>query len=129
MFGKILRHKNIVTTIGLVKNENTLGIALEYCDYFSVSRYFQENTESFEFKIHLFSQIGEAIMYINSKNICHLDIKPQNILLDQFKCPKICDFGLCKFQDETQNNILGFTLNYSAPEQVLLDSPDVTADV
>ena len=38
--------------------------------------------------------IASAISYLHSLNILHLDIKPQNVLVDDFVFPYICDFGL-----------------------------------
>ena len=39
-------------------------------------------------------QIISALKYCHSKRIAHLDIKPSNILMDNFDRPKIGDFGL-----------------------------------
>lgn len=38
-----------------------------------------------------------AMAYIHSKNICHRDIKPQNLLIDPAThVLKVCDFGSAK---------------------------------
>ena len=42
----------------------------------------------------IFKKILEGIQYCHQKNICHLDIKIANILLDEKYDPKITDFGL-----------------------------------
>lgn len=41
-----------------------------------------------------FHQLIDAIEYIHSKGVCHLDIKPDNVLLDENYCLKLADFGL-----------------------------------
>ena len=37
--------------------------------------------------------IASAMSYLHSRNILHCDLKPNNILLDDFLFPKICDFS------------------------------------
>mgnify|MGYP000889970224 FL=1 len=41
-----------------------------------------------------FHQLVDAVEYIHSKEICHLDIKPDNVLLDENLCLKLSDFGI-----------------------------------
>lgn len=54
-----------------------------------------------------------------STQIIHCDIKPQNILLDEYYTARISDFGLAKLlamnQSKTLTNIRG-TKGYVAPE-------------
>ena len=42
--------------------------------------------------------IASAMEYLHEHGITHRDLKPDNILLDQFLHPKICDFGLSKIR-------------------------------
>ncbi|KAI3780266.1 hypothetical protein L2E82_10239 [Cichorium intybus] len=52
--------------------------------------------------------------------ILHLDIKPQNILLDEDFCPKIADFGLAKLYSRKESIVSMLeargTIGYIAPE-------------
>lgn len=67
--------------------------------------------------------IASAISYSHSKNTVHLDLKPANILLDEFLFPLVCDFGLAKilnngqhsFSLTTSTNVRGTPI-YIAPE-------------
>ena len=45
---------------------------------------------------HYFSQMVDALTYIHSQNFCHLDLKLENILLDDSFKIKIIDFGFSR---------------------------------
>ena len=52
----------------------------------------------------IFKKIVEAIKYCHDKNICHLDIKPSNVIFDNKFEPIILDFGYSTyFRDENKN--------------------------
>ena len=42
----------------------------------------------------------EGLKYIHEERIYHLDLKPDNILLDKDMVPKIADFGLSRIFDK-----------------------------
>jgi MAP/microtubule affinity-regulating kinase len=41
----------------------------------------------------IFKQLMSAVKYLHSLNICHRDLKHQNIVLDKNKNIKLIDFG------------------------------------
>lgn len=45
---------------------------------------------------HIIRQLLSALAYIHSKGIIYRDVKPENVLLDNLGCLKLCDFGFCK---------------------------------
>eukprot|EP01007_Sphenomonas_quadrangularis_P002864 NODE_491_length_1425_cov_131.662791_g371_i0.p1 GENE.NODE_491_length_1425_cov_131.662791_g371_i0~~NODE_491_length_1425_cov_131.662791_g371_i0.p1 ORF type:complete len:360 (+),score=44.15 NODE_491_length_1425_cov_131.662791_g371_i0:28-1107(+) len=48
----------------------------------------------------LFAQLIEAVTYVHSRGIVHLDIKPENLLLDHCGNLKLADFGISCWQPE-----------------------------
>ena len=46
----------------------------------------------------MIDQVGSALQWIHSKNLCHLDVKLENILVfrSDFSLVKLCDFGSVK---------------------------------
>ena len=54
----------------------------------------------------IFKKIVEAIKFCHNKGICHLDIKPANIVFDKNFEPVIIDFGYAaKFIDDNKKKI------------------------
>ena len=63
----------------------------------------------------IFHKIMEGIQFIHEHNICHRDIKLDNILLDENFSPKICDFGFSCVNTQNLTVNLG-TSGYKPPE-------------
>ena len=65
----------------------------------------------------IFLEILEGVKFLHRKNICHGDIKPQNILLNE-KSVKLTDFGTSKFIENVFVKTVdaGGTWAYMAPE-------------
>ena len=63
----------------------------------------------------LFQQILYGVQCIHEHNICHLDIKLENILLNDKYIPKICDFGHA-FYNSNDIAYLSGTEEYRPPE-------------
>jgi len=69
--------------------------------------------------LKIISDVAEGLGYAHSRGIIHRDIKPQNIMVSAEGTAKIADWGLGKIMsDGNETTIVGFSLNYAAPEQV-----------
>jgi len=67
--------------------------------------------------VHLGAQLAEALAYAHSRNICHGDLKPSNVLVTPAGRPMLLDFNLA-FDRESLARRQGGTLPYMAPEQL-----------
>ena len=67
--------------------------------------------------------------YIHSLGFVHLDIKPKNIMFNNPNCKKIflLDFGITKFERNSETEILGMSSFYSAPEVSITDKSLVSS--
>ena len=118
---------------GYVKYEGEKEEELIKRDYFIMN--YAKNRDLFHYlekgprglkEVHvklIFKKILEGILYCHSKNICHLDIKTQNILLDEIYNPLIIDFGLSSYifnqnGNEVKKKDRVGTLYYMCPEMV-----------
>ncbi|AES80571.1 putative glycerophosphodiester phosphodiesterase, protein kinase RLK-Pelle-LRK10L-2 family [Medicago truncatula] len=122
-------HVNIVSLLGFCY-ENKRALIYEFLpkgslDKFILKSGFHDAICSLDWKTLYQIAIGIArgLEYLHQgciSRILHLDIKPQNILLDENFCPKISDFGLAKVcqRNDSIVSLLGTrgTIGYIAPE-------------
>jgi tRNA A-37 threonylcarbamoyl transferase component Bud32 len=70
----------------------------------------------------LVARIAEAVEHAHAQGVCHRDLKPGNILVDDAGQPRILDFGLARLDlsddgtPTSDGRVLG-SLQYMAPEQ------------
>ena len=119
-------HKNLVRLIGYCHEGPKRLLVYEYMINGSLADViFQPRSNTsldWEERLRIACGIASGILYLHEdceKQIIHCDIKPQNILMDQFHRAKISDFGLAKLlkpdQTRTFTGIRG-TRGYVAPE-------------
>lgn len=128
-----LHHFNLVRLCGFCAEGPFKLLVYEYMENGSLDRWlFQDPRKENQppplswpvrFQIALGTARGLAYLHEECKErIIHLDIKPQNILLDQDFTAKISDFGLSKLVQRDQSfvmtNMRG-TPGYLAPEWLL----------
>ena len=78
-------------------------------------------------------EIIECLNYLHSSNppIIHRDLKPKNILISnemKGRILKLCDFGVSKFYQNTNNTEWQGTKKYMAPEVKEDMSDEITSD-
>ncbi|XP_018896407.2 uncharacterized protein [Bemisia tabaci] len=81
----------------------------------------------------IIKQVLEALIYLHSLNVAHLDIKPQNLVLtgEYPDCDtKLCDFGISRYVGHGANvrEILG-TPDYVAPEVLNYEPISLATDM
>ena len=128
---KTLNHPNVIKlshafyTTGEKKDEIYLNLVMNYVpeNLNRINRNYVANKEAFPlFLIKLYCfQVARALNYIHSLNICHRDIKPQNILIDpSTNRVFLCDFGSAKILNKDENNVQYICSRfYRAPELIM----------
>uniref|UniRef100_A0A5B6Z0S8 Receptor-like serine/threonine-protein kinase n=1 Tax=Davidia involucrata TaxID=16924 RepID=A0A5B6Z0S8_DAVIN len=116
-------HKNLVRLLGFCDEGPHRLLVYEFLSNGSLASFlFGVAKPSWKGRTQIAFGIARGLLYLHeecSTQIIHCDIKPQNILLDDYHNARISDFGLAKLlmmdQSQTQTGIRG-TKGYVAPE-------------
>ncbi|KAG6781749.1 hypothetical protein POTOM_014662 [Populus tomentosa] len=116
-------HKNLVRLLGFCDEGDQRLLVYEFMSNGSLSSFiFQDAKPGWKERIQIAFGVARGLLYLHeecSNQIIHCDIKPQNILLDEYYNARISDFGLAKLllldQSHTHTAIRG-TKGYVAPE-------------
>jgi eukaryotic-like serine/threonine-protein kinase len=66
--------------------------------------------------VQVFERVAAGMMHMHRRQICHADLKPNNIMLSRAGAVKVIDFGLAHLRGEKNDRLQG-TPEYIAPEQ------------
>ncbi|XP_034568326.1 uncharacterized protein [Setaria viridis] len=141
-----ISHRNIVCFVGycaetheVVVRQGGLNIfaekrerllCFEYLRNGSLHKYLTDEPCGFQWRVcyKIIKGICLGLHYLHERHIIHLDLKPDNILLDDGMVPKIADFGLSRLLGEEKSRTITQTKigtrGYMAPEY--LDDGEIT---
>ena len=117
-----LNHPNIVRVTDLFEDKNTVYYVMDYIEGGSLSGIISEKGRLAEKEaLGYILQIADALKYVHSHNCLHLDVKPQNIMIDNSGKATLIDFGVSKQYDEANgentSTLMGSTPGYAPIEQ------------
>ncbi|KAH9101548.1 hypothetical protein LEN26_009642 [Aphanomyces euteiches] len=129
-----LSHPNIVTYMGSEYDtaSNMLYIFTEWVPGGTL----EENTRTFgcseAVAQNYMMQILQGVAYLHERQVIHYDIKPSNVLIDQFGTVKLADFGASRLLSGSSINksrSMRGTPYYMAPEVIKQETHDTKADI
>ena len=118
-----IRHPNIISVIEVFEENGTVYYSMPYMSGGSLQNYVASNGQLAEnTAMHYIRQIARALKYMHEEeHICHYDVKPSNILLDDKGNAILIDFGISKNYDssghETSTTPIGLSEGYAPIEQ------------
>lgn len=121
-----LDHPNIVRFFEVYQTKENFHFVLEYCAGGNLlSKLYKQLRFTEQLARQFIYQLLVAVSYLHKLDICHRDVKPENILLleqSQESLLKLTDFGLSRTvrKDESLKSTVGTPL-YIAPEIIKRD--------
>lgn len=123
-----MHHPNIVRVTDVVKKDNdTIYYVMRYLSGGTLQRLVKPVKEQpgiplvEERALKYIRQIASALGYMHSRNMCHFDVKPSNIMLDNKDNAVLIDFGLAKNYtkngEQTSSILMGASVGYAPLEQ------------
>lgn len=93
----MVKHPNIVKLLEIIPNNKRVLLVFEFVDS-NLYEVIEKNPLGLEilFAKRIIFQLLKGLQYCHSLNIIHRDIKPENILISNFQCLKLCDFGFAR---------------------------------
>ncbi|MEW6717206.1 MAG: protein kinase [Chloroflexota bacterium] len=117
----LLDHPSIVPVYDYGEHEGQPYLVMRLMVGGSLADRLEKGPIPLEETIQILNDIGSALDAAHEQRIIHRDMKPGNILFDQYKKAFLSDFGIVRFQEShatlTGSSIIGTPI-YMSPEQI-----------
>ena len=135
-----LAHPNVARLLdGGTTADGVPFIAMEFVDGEPIDRFCDARRLPLSSRLQLFAAVCRAVQFAHQNLVVHLDLKPNNILVDRGGIPKLLDFGVAGLLGDiadgdgagevaaTRSRPL--TPEYASPEQLRGEPVSTAADV
>jgi serine/threonine protein kinase len=132
-----LIHTNIVQVYDILEEQGEYLMVMEYVNGQPLNELLREKARANELlpldtAVALLSDVLDGVSFAHSREICHRDLSPMNVLLTAQGVPKIADFGIARAvtasePDEPQAGT--GNPNYMSPEQARGEPADFSSDL
>lgn len=95
----MLQHPNIVPVYDLGLRQSKPYFCMKFIDGKTLTDYIENSSDSNSDLLDVFLKICDATAYAHDRGILHLDLKPDNIRIDDFGDLRVCDWGLAQIID------------------------------
>jgi serine/threonine-protein kinase len=128
-----LEHPNIIAIYRVGKTGRVIYFVMKLLRGGSLSRVLTERKRLLPNEIRkLLIDVGSALGYAHTRGIVHRDIKPDNIMFDEFGQCVVTDFGIAKAGTSSRLTGTGMSIgtpHYMSPEQARAQNIDGRSDL
>ena len=126
-----LSDANIVTVYDCELHDGVAYVIMEYIEGKTLARIMREEGDDITLDIvaAVFTSIAHALKAAHGSEVLHLDIKPDNVIVNRQGQVKVTDFGLATLMDASgQGTAGGGTIGYMPLEQMRQEPLDERTD-
>lgn len=126
-----LNDANIVTVYDCIVEAQTCYVIMEYVEGKTLASLMREigNDITLDMIGSVFTSVSHALEVAHQANVLHLDIKPENVIVNREGVVKVTDFGLSALMDAGgKGSTGGGTIGYMPLEQMRQKALDVRTD-
>lgn len=126
-----LNDANIVTVYDFAMEGSTAYVIMEYIEGKTLAQIIDEIDDgiTLDMVASVFSSVAHALEAAHSESMLHLDIKPENVIVNSKGVVKVTDFGLAALMDASGSGTTGGgTIGYMPLEQMRQEPLDVRTD-
>lgn len=126
-----LNDANIVTVYDCEVHGDAAYVVMEYVEGKTLSRVLRELGDDISLDViaAVFTSVSHALEVAHDNDVLHLDIKPENVIINKKGVVKVTDFGLATLMDASGCATTGGgTIGYMPPEQMRQERLDVRTD-
>jgi serine/threonine protein kinase len=127
-----LNHTNIIHVYSFDEHEGSPYIVMELADHGSLDHLIIRDGVVPELNVlDVGIKVASALESALQRNLLHRDIKPGNILFNEYGDPKLVDFGLARQAEENEEyeSTIWGTPYYVAPEKIQRQGEDFHSDM
>lgn len=92
-----LKNRHILKFYNWYETRNHLWIIFEYCAGGDLLQLIEQDKKLPESTLQKFGRdLTQGLYYLHFNGIIYCDLKPSNVLLNEYTTLKLCDFGLAR---------------------------------